>query len=162
MSSAAIAIDVDIADDILLDDFPVLETITSSLDTLCQSISTQLALESDAECTLRFVSSEESAFLNGTYRQKDKPTNVLSFPAELPDFIESDFIGDIAVCLDVVKSEAEAQQKVFLNHLLHIISHGILHLLGYDHITEEMAVEMETQEKLVLAQLGIDDPYQVQ
>lgn len=162
MSSAAIAIDVDIADDILLDDFPVLETITSSLDTLCQSISTQLALVSDAECTLRFVSSEESAFLNGTYRQKDKPTNVLSFPAELPDFIESDFIGDIAVCLDVVKSEAESQQKVFLNHLLHIISHGILHLLGYDHITEEMAIEMETQEKLVLAQLGIDDPYQVQ
>lgn len=162
MASATVSVEISIADDINVSDFPSFENAISQMQALCISIAERIDIEKDVECTLRFVSSSESALLNNTYRNKNYATNVLSFPAELPDFIESNFVGDIAICLDVVKTEAEQQHKMFAHHLLHIISHGILHLLGYDHITEESAQVMETHEKMVLAQLGIDDPYQVQ
>jgi probable rRNA maturation factor len=113
------------------------------------------------ELTLRFVDSEESQSLNNAYRGKDKPTNVLSFPSELPDFIESPLLGDLVICHDVVSQEALEQNKAINAHYQHLIIHGVLHLLGFDHIKEADADVMEAHEITLLDKLGIDDPYQV-
>jgi probable rRNA maturation factor len=125
---------------------------------------TDLALSAgqtpDAEVTLRFVSSQESQTLNAQFRSKDKPTNVLSFPFECPPGISLNLLGDLVICPDVVELEAEQQSKAINDHFAHMIMHGILHLLGYDHIDPEEADEMEALEIKLLAQLGIDDPYQ--
>ena len=129
------------------------------LDTLTQVIAEHLALNQNYQIDLKFVDASESAQLNKTFRDKNKPTNVLSFPAELPEFVETDFIGDMAVCIPVVMEEAKQQDKLYPQHMQHIILHGILHLLGYDHIKPEEAEEMESLEIAILAQLGIDDPY---
>lgn len=103
---------------------------------------------------IRVVSKEESQQLNRDFRHQDKPTNVLSFP-----FNEPDYLGDLALCHDVIIAEAKAQGKSLLAHYQHIILHGILHLLGYDHETEQEAFEMEALEIKLLAQLGVKDPY---
>jgi probable rRNA maturation factor len=112
------------------------------------------------ELTIRAVSRAESQTLNRDYRNQDKPTNVLSFVNETPDFVESDYIGDIVICVDVLAQEAKAQDKTIEQHWAHLCVHGLLHLLGYDHINEKDAREMEGIETSVLASLGIDDPYQ--
>lgn len=113
------------------------------------------------ELTIRFVESAESQSLNHAYRGKDKPTNVLSFPAELPDFIESSLLGDLVICDTVVQQEAAEQHKLIIHHYQHLIVHGILHLLGFDHIEKTEADIMEHHEIEILDKLGIDDPYQV-
>jgi probable rRNA maturation factor len=113
------------------------------------------------ELTVRFVDSEESQSLNNAYRAKDKPTNVLSFPSELPDFIESPLVGDLVICHAVVSQEALDQDKAINAHYQHLIVHGVLHLLGFDHIEEADAEVMEAHEIILLDKLGIDDPYQV-
>ncbi|WNC69761.1 rRNA maturation RNase YbeY [Thalassotalea nanhaiensis] len=111
------------------------------------------------ELTIRLVESAESQQLNHQYRDKDKPTNVLSFPFEVPDGIELDLLGDLIVCADVVEFEAKDQNKELFAHWAHMIIHGCLHLLGYDHITQDEATEMETIEIGLMAQLGYSDPY---
>ena len=113
------------------------------------------------ELTIRFVDSDESQSLNHAYRNKDKPTNVLSFPTELPDFIESPLLGDLIICDAVVRTESTEQHKSLVHHYQHLIVHGVLHLLGFDHIDDEDAEIMESHEIAVLNELGIDDPYQV-
>lgn len=117
-------------------------------------------LNATGEVCIKIVSSEESHTLNSTYRHKDKPTNVLSFPADLPDFVESPQLGDLAICLDVVIVEARQQGKTVEDHLAHLSVHGVLHLLGYDHVEESQAEQMEQLEVEILAQLGIDNPYE--
>jgi len=117
-------------------------------------------LKATGEVCIKIVSSEESQVLNSTYRRKDKPTNVLSFPADLPDFVESPQLGDLAICLDVVIEEAQQQGKAVEDHLAHLSIHGVLHLLGYDHVEESQAEQMEQLEIEILAQLGIDNPYE--
>lgn len=111
------------------------------------------------EITVRIVESLESQQLNQQYRDKDKPTNVLSFPFEVPEGIELDLLGDLVVCADVVESEAKDQQKDIFAHWAHMIIHGCLHLLGYDHITQQDATEMESIEIDLLAKLGHSNPY---
>ncbi|QBY05388.1 rRNA maturation RNase YbeY [Thalassotalea sp. HSM 43] len=111
------------------------------------------------ELTIRMVSSEESQQLNHEYRGKDKPTNVLSFPFEVPEGIELDLLGDLVVCADVVEHEAKQQNKPLFAHWAHMIIHGCLHLLGFDHINEDDANEMEAIEIKLLAELGISNPY---
>ncbi|RDE24114.1 rRNA maturation RNase YbeY [Motiliproteus coralliicola] len=112
-----------------------------------------------AELTIRIVDETESQQLNREYRGKDKPTNVLSFPFEAPPGIELDLLGDLVICAPVVAREADEQHKALSHHWAHMLIHGILHLLGYDHISDEQAAEMEPLETELLAALGIEDPY---
>ncbi|WP_227370848.1 rRNA maturation RNase YbeY [Halomonas sp. M20] len=111
------------------------------------------------ELTIRLVSENESRCLNRDYRGKDKPTNVLSFPFEAPPGLEIPLLGDLIVCHEVVAREALQQDKSPADHYAHMVVHGILHLLGYDHIEEAEAEEMEMLERTILASLGIADPY---
>ncbi|QEH08310.1 rRNA maturation RNase YbeY [Histophilus somni] len=111
------------------------------------------------EMTVRIVDEEESHHLNLTYRGKDKPTNVLSFPFECPDEIELPLIGDLVICRQVVEREATEQEKPLMAHWAHMIVHGSLHLLGYDHIEDDEAEEMERLETEIMLSLGFTDPY---
>ncbi|MFP8965763.1 rRNA maturation RNase YbeY [Pokkaliibacter sp. CJK22405] len=111
------------------------------------------------EVTIRIVDRDESRQLNFTYRGKDKPTNVLSFPFEAPPEVELSLLGDLVICAEVVADEAEEQNKPLFHHWAHMVTHGILHLLGYDHIEDEEAEEMEELERKLLAKLDIPDPY---
>lgn len=113
----------------------------------------------DFELAVRVVDEIEGRHLNATFRQKDYPTNVLSFPADmtLPDGPQ--ILGDIALCFPVITAEATAQNKRIDAHCAHLIVHGILHLLGYDHQTEAEATEMERQEIGILEKLGYANPY---
>ncbi|WP_414830500.1 rRNA maturation RNase YbeY [Alteromonas sp. H39] len=115
---------------------------------------------SDQEVTIRFVDEEESQALNYQFRGKDKPTNVLSFPFECPPDIPVNLLGDLVVCVPVIHREAEEQGKNVEHHYAHMIVHGILHLLGFDHQNDDEAEEMESREIHILSQLEIDDPYQ--
>jgi len=111
------------------------------------------------ELTIRLVEIQESQSLNLQYRDKDKPTNVLSFPFEVPEGIELDLLGDLVICADIVAQEAKQQDKKLHNHWAHMVIHGCLHLLGYDHIDDNEATEMEALETNLLKELEISDPY---
>ncbi|RKS87101.1 putative rRNA maturation factor [Orbus hercynius] len=113
----------------------------------------------NAELTIRIVDADESQQLNHTYRHKDKPTNVLSFPFESPIEIETPLLGDLVICKKIVEQEAQEQNKSLSAHWAHMIVHGCLHLLGYDHIEDDEAEEMESLEIEIMAQLGFDNPY---
>ena len=106
--------------------------------------------------TLLLTDDETIKDLNRRFRQQDRPTNVLSFPA--PQNPER-FLGDIALAFGVCAREAEEQGKPLAHHLQHLVAHGVLHLLGYDHETDAQAEEMEGLERAVLAGMGIPDPY---
>lgn len=114
-----------------------------------------------AEITVRIVDESESQTLNFTYRGKNKPTNVLSFPFEAPPGVELDLLGDLVICRQVVEKEAKEQNKSILSHWAHMIIHGSLHLLGFDHEQEDEADEMEALEIACMEQLGFDNPYLV-
>ncbi len=125
------------------------------------------AMQQTWEITVRIVDTVESQDLNRDYRGKDKPTNVLSFPSELPDYLIEALgchpLGDLVICWPVVEHEAHEQGKTVLDHLAHLVVHGTLHLLGHDHETSDADAEhMENLERQALAALGIADPYAVQ
>lgn len=111
------------------------------------------------ELTIRIVDEAEITALNRDYRSKDKATNVLSFPADLPDHIDLPLLGDLVICAAVVKREAEAQHKTTNDHWAHMVIHGTLHLLGYDHTGDDEAEIMEGLEIDALATLHIANPY---
>ncbi|CAK1691849.1 rRNA maturation RNase YbeY [Vibrio crassostreae] len=115
--------------------------------------------QENAELTVRIVDTQESHQLNHEYRGKDKPTNVLSFPFEAPPGIELDLLGDLIICRQVVEKEAEEQNKPLLAHWAHMVVHGSLHLLGYDHIEDDEAEEMESLETEIMQAMGFEDPY---
>ncbi|MDO6461112.1 rRNA maturation RNase YbeY [Granulosicoccaceae sp. 1_MG-2023] len=112
-----------------------------------------------AGITLRLVDTDEIRHLNATYRGKDKPTNVLSFPSDLPPEIGEHYLGDIAICAPVVNAEAAEQGKTADAHWAHMVVHGVLHLRGYDHINDDEASVMEALETRLLGLLGFADPY---
>ena len=113
----------------------------------------------EAEISLRIVDTEEGAELNQQWRQKQGPTNVLSFPSDLPAELELPLLGDLVACAPVVEREAGEQNKSLQAHWAHMIVHGTLHLLGYDHIDDNEAEEMEALETRVVKSLGFPDPY---
>ncbi|MCK6262224.1 rRNA maturation RNase YbeY [Vibrio sp. ZSDE26] len=117
------------------------------------------SFQSNAEVTIRIVDTEESHELNHQYRGKDKPTNVLSFPFEAPPGVELDLLGDLIICRQVVEQEAIEQNKPLMAHWAHMVVHGSLHLLGYDHIDDDEADEMESLETEFLQSMGFKDPY---
>lgn len=114
----------------------------------------------DSELTLRLVDEAEGLALNNTYRQRDYATNVLSFPADVPDdLLDIPLLGDLVICAAVVEREAVEQGKSLEAHWAHMVIHGCLHLLGYDHLDDQEAEEMESLERDLLAELGHPDPY---
>jgi probable rRNA maturation factor len=115
-----------------------------------------------AELTIRLVDAEEMIHLNSTYRKQNKTTNVLAFPSNVPDHIELDFplLGDIIICPEVLAEESREQGKTIEEHWALILIHGVLHLLGYDHIKDEEAQAMQALEIKLLAERGYTNPYE--
>jgi probable rRNA maturation factor len=113
----------------------------------------------EADLAIRVVGAKEGRALNRHYRGKDYATNVLSFPAELPEGVKLPLLGDLVLCAPVIAREAREQKKPLAAHYAHLAVHGTLHLLGWDHEDECDAECMERLEREILADLGIDDPY---
>lgn len=125
-------------------------------------ISTALATQSleEAEVSLYIVDEAEGQELNKQYRDRDYPTNVLSFPADIPEEVGVPLLGDLVVCAPVVEREAQEQGKSLEAHWAHMLIHGSLHLLGFDHIDDTEADEMEALETEIITGLGYPAPYQ--
>lgn len=124
----------------------------------------KLTLENEVkqgELSISLVSKDEIRELNNTYRKKDKPTNVLAFPCKIPPMIELDLppLGDVIICPEVLMFESEELHQPIRQHWAHIVIHGVLHILGYDHIEESDAEIMQALEIKLLKQLGFDNPY---
>lgn len=117
----------------------------------------------DSEVAIQIVDAAEGQAMNLQYRGKDYATNVLSFPADIPEGLPEDFdfpqLGDLVICAPVVAREAAEQGKALNDHYAHLTVHGVLHLLGFDHIEDAEAEEMEALERVILASLDIADPY---
>jgi probable rRNA maturation factor len=113
----------------------------------------------EAEVALRIVGEAEGAALNERYRGRRGPTNVLTFPFDSPVRLEVPLLGDIVICAPVVRREAQEQSKDLQAHWAHLVVHGTLHLLGYDHQTPLQAHHMESLEQTILAALGFPNPY---
>lgn len=118
------------------------------------------AKRDQAELVIRIVDETESAELNGQYRHKAGPTNVLSFPFEVPEGIPNRLLGDLVICAAVVEREAREQGKPLEAHWAHMVVHGVLHLQGYDHISDSDAAVMEAEEIAILKNLGFPNPYE--
>lgn len=115
--------------------------------------------DDEAVVSLQIVGSDEMRELNNDYRGKDKPTNVLSFPMELPEEVGINILGDLALCDEVIEMEAKQQDKPAEAHWAHMLVHGMLHLQGYDHIDDADAEVMEAKEIEIMKNLGFDNPY---
>lgn len=117
--------------------------------------------QNDAELTIRLVDSAEMIYLNNSYRKQNKPTNVLAFPSSLPEGVELEcpLLGDIIICPEVLMEESKLHDKPLNEHWTLIVIHGVLHLLGYDHINDEDAKVMQSLEIKLLAELGYGNPY---
>ncbi len=113
----------------------------------------------ESELLVRLVSSIEIQVLNNEYRGKNQPTNVLSFPSEIPLEVGEAILGDVVICVEVVREEAIVGNKDFAEHLFHMLIHGILHLLGHAHDELEAANKMESIEIEFLKKIGIKNPY---
>jgi len=111
------------------------------------------------ELLIRIVDEAESAALNRDYRHREGPTNVLSFPFLAPPPVQSPLIGDLVICAPLVAREAAEQGKTLQAHWAHLVVHGVLHLLGHDHLNEPDAEAMEALERRILASLNYPDPY---
>lgn len=147
----AIILDLQLAS--TADNLPTEEQVQQWLDAAI------LPFQAEAEVTVRIVDDAESQQLNFDYRNKDKPTNVLSFPFQCPPGIELPLLGDLVICAPVVAAEAAEQHKSLQAHWAHMVVHGCLHLLGFDHINDDDAEQMEAEEVTILQQLGITNPY---
>jgi probable rRNA maturation factor len=117
------------------------------------------AAKTPFEVVVRLVDELEMTELNQTYRHKTGSTNILSFPFEPPPEVEMNLLGDLVICAPVIEREALEQGKALDAHWAHIVVHGVLHLVGYDHMDEAEAEEMENLEIAILNTLHINNPY---
>lgn len=148
-------------------DLPDADLPSASQAVLWAQTAARLAGGAQGEIAIRIIDEAESQALNHDYRGKDAPTNVLSFPFELPEGLPEELqaelgdgiIGDIAICASVVRQEAQQQGKASEAHWAHMVVHGVLHLLGYDHINDQDANIMEALETRILSELGYPNPY---
>jgi len=115
--------------------------------------------KNSTQMCIRIVEEQEMTDLNSKFRKVNKVTNVLSFPYEALPGVKIPFLGDLVICANVVDKEAKQQSKTSEQHWAHLIVHGVLHLLGYDHINEADAVKMEKLEIEILSELGFPNPY---
>jgi len=152
-----LTVEVDISDDKLL--VPSMSHIKQWIVCALQSQTRNLAAKESAEISIKVVNDAEMTQLNQDYRDKVGPTNVLSFPSDLPEVVTVPLLGDIVISADTVEREALAQAKPVEAHWAHLFVHGTLHLLGYDHIDDKEAEEMEHLESRILQSLGYLDPY---
>jgi probable rRNA maturation factor len=133
-----------------------------SIEHFQQWVNTVLTTSENAlEILIRLVDEIESAELNERYRHKKGATNILSFPFEPPAAVDSPLLGDLVICVPIIETEAQQQQKPLLDHWAHITLHGVLHLCGYNHIEEDEAEIMEAKEIGLLKTLHINNPYEV-
>jgi probable rRNA maturation factor len=151
LNIASVTVDIDNACDAMNipDDSTVQRWIATAL----------VGLRQRAYVSIRIVDEQESAELNHQYRHKNYATNILSFPSDLPEHYEPPLLGDLAICAAVVQREAAEQHKSPDAHWAHMLVHGTLHLLGFDHIDDSDAAIMEAREITILHQLGFNDPY---
>ena len=126
---------------------------TKNIAEIMASVTKEL-LKEPQEISILLTNDSHIRNLNLDFRGQDKPTNVLSFPSD-----EEFYLGDIAISYNTLAREAEEQDKDFLHHFIHMLIHGILHLLGYDHETDDEALEMEAKEIKILEDRGIKNPY---
>ncbi len=160
-----IELDLQIASDVV--DIPQEDIFLQWVNDIFQYIRSnekQLQLPENVELSIRIVDIEEITELNSTYRKKESATNVLSFPFEAGCIccdieLEFELLGDIVICAPVIGQEAKDQGKDIQAHWLHMIVHGILHLLGFDHINDTEAEEMECIECNIITNMGFTNPY---
>lgn len=139
----------------LLSDIPE----PAQVEVLINDVMELIKVNRSYSCSIRVVDEAESAEFNERYRNKQGPTNVLSFPYEPFAGVETDLLGDLLICAPLVMAEAEAQGKALEMHFSHLVVHGVLHLFGYDHQTADEAEEMESLEIQVMQQHGFTNPY---
>ena len=139
------------------------QILIKGLDLINKELKTSKTNNSSLTVSLRLTNIRNMKKLNYSFSGSNKETNVLSFipgPNETDE--NNNSVGDIAICVDVLKKEAKEQNKDFLDHLLHLFVHGVLHLLGYKHDSDREASKMEQIEKSILSKLGIEDPYVIE
>jgi probable rRNA maturation factor len=138
-------------------DWPQLDALLVAIHAAADAVSAELGVSGCSAC-IALSSDDEVATLNGAYRGKPTPTNVLSFPAPASDE-QIRFLGDIGLAAETVAREADEQGVPLVDHLQHLVVHGLLHLQGYDHQSETEAEVMEALEVRILGRLGVADPY---
>jgi len=158
-------VDTGVPDDPPVPDEDTMSTwCAAARQVLCEDARTALSFGKPVTLSVRVVAPEVSADYNLNYRQRDYPTNVLSFSSELPDFVLSSLgeqpLGDLVICAEVIAREAAEQGKPLFHHWAHMLIHGFLHLNGLDHENDIEAQHMEAIERQILATLDIADPYQ--
>ncbi len=167
MKSRAITVDVELQNPNNLESIPEISEIRSWCEASIQKESADRLINNTLSVLIRIVNDKESADLNHKYRDKDGPTNVLSYPNDVPEFMldipelkeQSSHIGDLVICEPLVINEASDQNKSVMAHWAHLIVHGVLHLQGFDHIEDIEALKMESLEIKILEQLGFPNPY---
>ncbi len=162
-----LSVELDVQNPNNTESLPALSEMKIWCEGAIQVQSRQKAFENGLSVLLRIVDSSESADLNQNYREKEGPTNVLSFPNDVPEFMlgipelneQNSHLGDLVICDSLLIKEAVEQGKPVASHWAHLIIHGVLHLQGFDHIDDAEALEMEALEIDILEQLGFANPY---
>ena len=139
------------------DSIPSLDLLTDWVKSAINA--SDSATREEVELTIRVVEASESNAINLQFRSKDKPTNVLSFPFQNPPGLTLPLLGELIICQAIIEEEAKEQRKTLQAHWAHMVIHGTLHLLGYDHIENDEALEMEALETNILVTLGFPPPY---
>lgn len=167
MTEQLICVELDLQNPNEVESVPSMVDMKVWCEAAIQVGSFKKAFENKLSVLIRVVDSEESASLNKNYRDKEGPTNVLSFPNDVPDFMleitelskQNSHLGDLIICEGLVQKEANKQGKSITSHWAHLIIHGVLHLQGFDHLDDKQANEMEGLEIQILEKLGFINPY---